>query len=101
MAAHGVTDVCLTPHLRGEPARQARRPEPTTAAFAALDAAAPPLPRLHRGAEVMLDRPLARGRRRSSGASPSAAPGTSWSSSPAWWRSTPSTIALSRVVEAG
>jgi protein-tyrosine phosphatase len=57
MAAQGVTDLCLTPHLRagqltGVP------PRSHDDAFTSLQAAAPPLPRLHRGAEVMLDRPL-------------------------------------------
>ncbi len=57
MAAHGITDVCLTPHLRaGQLA--AVPPASHDEAFAALQAAAPALPRLHRGAEVMLDRPL-------------------------------------------
>ena len=57
LAAQGVTDICLTPHLRaaetahGPPARHED-------AFAALCADAPDVPRLHRGAEVMLDRPL-------------------------------------------
>jgi protein-tyrosine phosphatase len=57
MAAHGVTDVCLTPHMR---ASLLGGPPPGTheEGFAALEAAAPPAPRLHRGAEVMLDRPL-------------------------------------------
>jgi protein-tyrosine phosphatase len=59
MARLGVTDVCLTPHM------QASRAElgPPTAhqrAFDALRAQAPWNPRLHRGAEVMLDRPLTR-----------------------------------------
>ena len=57
MAEQGVTDVCLTPHLRaGQLA--AAPPRSHDEAFEALRAAAPPLPRLHRGAEVMLDRPL-------------------------------------------
>jgi protein-tyrosine phosphatase len=61
MAAHGVTEVCLTPHLRaGQLA--AAPPRSHDDAFEALQAAAPPLPRLHRGAEVMLDRPLPKGR---------------------------------------
>jgi protein-tyrosine phosphatase len=53
----GLTDVCLTPHLRagqvagGPPLAHER-------AFASLIAEAPPAPRLHRAAEVMLDRPL-------------------------------------------
>jgi protein-tyrosine phosphatase len=49
--------VCLTPHLRANEtvdAPPARHDE----AFAALRAHAPTRPRLHRGAEVMLDRPL-------------------------------------------
>ena len=57
MAAQGVTDVCLTPHLRAGQLAGAP-PRAHDEAFAALRAAAPPLPRLHRGAEVMLDRPL-------------------------------------------
>ncbi len=57
MAAHGVTDVCLTPHLRAGQLAGALPPAHDDA-FAALQAAAPALPRLHRGAEVMLDRPL-------------------------------------------
>lgn len=57
LVTRGVTDICLTPHVRagdlaGPP------PERHEAAFAALQAAAPALPRLYRGAEVMLDRPL-------------------------------------------
>ena len=57
MAGHGVTDVCLTPHLRAGQLAGAP-PRSHDDAFEALQAAAPPLPRLHRGAEVMLDRPL-------------------------------------------
>lgn len=57
MADHGVTDLCLTPHLRaGQLA--AAPPRSHDEAYAALRAAAPDVPRLHRGAEVMLDRPL-------------------------------------------
>ena len=59
MADRGLTDVCLTPHLRANEtvdAPPARHDE----AFAALQAQAPAMPRLHRGAEVMLDRPLPR-----------------------------------------
>lgn len=57
MAARGVTDLCLTPHLRaGELAKAPPRSHED--AFEALRAAAPPRPTLHRGAEVMLDRPL-------------------------------------------
>jgi protein-tyrosine phosphatase len=55
--ARGVTDICLTPHVRAGDLAKAP-PESHEAAYAALQAAAPPLPRLHRGAEVMLDRPL-------------------------------------------
>jgi protein-tyrosine phosphatase len=55
-AAEGVTAVCLTPHLL---ASEAAEPPPAhEAAFEALRVAAPPTPALHRGAEVMLDRPL-------------------------------------------
>lgn len=56
-AAQGVTAVCLTPHLlaseaeSGPPARHGE-------AFALLKAAAPAVPALHLGAEIMLDRPL-------------------------------------------
>jgi protein-tyrosine phosphatase len=57
MAGHGVTDVCLTPHLRAGQLAGAP-PRSHDEAFEALQAAAPALPRLHRGAEVMLDRPL-------------------------------------------
>jgi len=57
MAGHGVTDLCLTPHLRAGQLAGAP-PRSHDDAFEALHAAAPRLPRLHRGAEVMLDRPL-------------------------------------------
>lgn len=60
MAALGITDVCLTPHVKAAQAGSAP-PPPHEHAFAALRAQAPALPRLHRGAEVMLDRPLAVG----------------------------------------
>lgn len=56
-AAKGITDVACTPHLlasiagEGFPARY-------DAAWAALTAEAPEGIRLHRGAEVMLDRPI-------------------------------------------
>ena len=57
MAELGITDVCLTPHFRA--AETAHGPSRRhDEAFAALEAEAPALPRLHRGAEVMLDRPL-------------------------------------------
>jgi protein-tyrosine phosphatase len=58
LAAQGVTDICLTPHLRASQAA-AGPPEAHDRAFAALAPDAPASPRLHRGAEVMLDRPLA------------------------------------------
>jgi protein-tyrosine phosphatase len=57
MAELGITDVCLTPHLRSNETVDAP-PDRHDDAFAALRAEAPALPRLHRGAEVMLDRPL-------------------------------------------
>ena len=57
MAARGITDVCLTPHLRANQAADGPPPRHDDA-FNGLHAAAPALPRLHRGAEVMLDRPL-------------------------------------------
>jgi protein-tyrosine phosphatase len=57
MAERGITDVCLTPHIRAHQVATALL-ERHEAAFAALRAGAPERPRLHRGAEVMLDRPL-------------------------------------------
>ncbi|HUR96075.1 MAG TPA: CpsB/CapC family capsule biosynthesis tyrosine phosphatase [Gemmatimonadales bacterium] len=57
MAELGITDVCLTPHLKANDAGSAPGPRQDDA-FRALRAEAPELPRLHRGAEVMLDRPL-------------------------------------------
>ncbi len=57
MAELGITDVCLTPHLKAKET-PAAPPGRHDAAFTALTAEAPALPRLHRGAEVMLDRPL-------------------------------------------
>lgn len=59
MARQGVTDVCLTPHLRASRA-EAGPPAAHHKAFEALSAVAPSTPRLRRGAEVMLDRPLTR-----------------------------------------
>jgi protein-tyrosine phosphatase len=57
LARAGLTDVCLTPHLRAMQAA-AGPPDAHQQAYEALRAAAPAAPRLHRGAEVMLDRPL-------------------------------------------
>lgn len=57
MAERGITDVCLTPHLRANETAQAP-PSRHDEAFRALRMLAPAVPRLHRGAEVMLDRPL-------------------------------------------
>jgi protein-tyrosine phosphatase len=59
MARQGVTDVCLTPHLHAGRA-EAGPPPAHQRAFETLRASAPAVPRLHRGAEVMLDRPLTR-----------------------------------------
>jgi protein-tyrosine phosphatase len=59
MARQGITDVCLTPHLQSGRA-EAGPPSTHARAFEALKAEAPTLPRLHRGAEVMLDRPVTR-----------------------------------------
>jgi protein-tyrosine phosphatase len=59
MAGQGITDVCLTPHL---PASRAESGPPAAhqRAFEALRALAPVAPQLHRGAEIMLDRPVSR-----------------------------------------
>lgn len=59
MALRGITDVCLTPHLQAR-VSEAGPPEAHHRAFGALLAGAPAHPRLHRGAEVMLDRPITR-----------------------------------------
>jgi protein-tyrosine phosphatase len=59
MARQGVTDVCLTPHLNAGRA-EAGPPLAHGRAFEELRAQAPVMPRLHRGAEVMLDRPITR-----------------------------------------
>lgn len=59
MARQGVTDVCLTPHLHSGRA-EAGPPAAHNRAFEALRAQSPQMPRLHRGAEVMLDRPVTR-----------------------------------------
>lgn len=59
LAAQGLTAVCLTPHLRAGQV-EAGPPAAHERAFEALVARAPALPTLHRGAEVMLDRPLGR-----------------------------------------
>ena len=59
MQRQGVTDICLTPHLRATRA-QSEPPPAHEQAFESLRKDAPPTPRLHRGAEVMLDHPLSR-----------------------------------------
>ena len=59
LAQDGVTDVCLTPHVKASRA-EAGPPPAHEKAFAQLVEQAPPIPRLHRGAEIMLDRPLPR-----------------------------------------
>jgi protein-tyrosine phosphatase len=58
MAEAGVTDVCLTPHLLASRAHLGVPPI-HDAAFAALTRQADGAVRLHRGAEVMLDKPMA------------------------------------------
>jgi protein-tyrosine phosphatase len=58
LAEAGVTDLCLTPHLSAGQAEIGVPPEHDLA-FEALSGAAPDRPRLYRGAEVLLDRPLA------------------------------------------
>ena len=65
LAEQGVTDLCLTPHLLASRAETGVPPEHDRA-FVELSAVATGAPRLYRGAEVMLDRPLADsvGRRR-------------------------------------
>jgi protein-tyrosine phosphatase len=60
MARSGVTGICLTPHLTAT-AAETGIPPAHDAAFLRLGAAAPAAPRLYRGAEVMLDRPLGPG----------------------------------------
>jgi protein-tyrosine phosphatase len=57
MARHGIQAVCLTPHLL---ASQLNRKIPAAydRAYEALVAAAPSVPAIHRGLEVMLDGPL-------------------------------------------
>jgi protein-tyrosine phosphatase len=59
MAVRGITDVCLTPHLPSGRA-EAGPPSAHLRAFEALQLEAPAMPRLHRGAEIMLDRPVTR-----------------------------------------
>lgn len=57
MGASGVTAVCLTPHLEASRAEKGV-PAAHDAAFEALKAAAPSSVMLHRGVELMLDRPF-------------------------------------------
>ncbi len=54
---NGITAVCLTPHMLASEAASGPT-EDHDQAFAALRAAAPAVPTLYRGAEIMLDRPL-------------------------------------------
>lgn len=56
-AARGVADMVLTPHMTASELERGVPPSHDRA-FAELVARAPASPRLHRGAEVMLDRPL-------------------------------------------
>jgi len=58
LAEQGVTDLCLTPHLLASRAESGVPPEHDRA-FVELAAVAAAVPRLYRGAEIMLDRPLA------------------------------------------
>jgi protein-tyrosine phosphatase len=60
MARRGVTDVALTPHVLAGRMAEGVPPEQDEA-FERLKAVTPPGIELHRGAEVMLDRPLAGG----------------------------------------
>lgn len=57
MAAAGVAAVCLTPHLEASRAERGI-PAAYDDAFARLQAVAPPRVALHRGVELMLDRPF-------------------------------------------
>ncbi len=57
MARHGITDVCLTPHLTASRLNHGI-PAQFDEAFTALRQVAPASPRLTRAAEVMLDCPL-------------------------------------------
>ena len=57
MQERGVTDVCLTPHLKASRAEQGI-PSAHDSAFAQLEASAPKGIKLHRGVELMLDRPF-------------------------------------------
>ena len=59
MAGAGITGICLTPHLTATEA-ESGVPPVHDEAFRMLVARAPATPILHRGAEVMLDRPLGR-----------------------------------------
>jgi len=60
MGAAGVTAVCLTPHLEASRAERGI-PRNHDAAFELLRAAAPSAVTLHRGVELMLDRPFPAG----------------------------------------
>lgn len=58
LSEQGVTDLCLTPHLLASQAAEGV-PVAHDRAFVELSTAAGDAPRLYRGAEIMLDRPLA------------------------------------------
>lgn len=60
-AEEGVTGVILTPHLKASEIARSTDGAPAwrAAAFEALRAAAPAVPRLHLGFEILLDEPLA------------------------------------------
>ncbi len=57
MVGSGVTAVCLTPHLEASRAERGI-PRAYDTAFEALTAVSPPAVTLHRGVELMLDRPF-------------------------------------------
>jgi protein-tyrosine phosphatase len=63
MRKHGTTHLCLTPHISVAelyPEVLAKKLQVHDEAYAKLRASAPVSPRLHRGCELMVDRPLPR-----------------------------------------
>jgi protein-tyrosine phosphatase len=60
MAADGIREICLTPHLAASWIVEGPPPEHDDA-FARLVRVAPTAIKLHRGAEIMLDKPLSAG----------------------------------------